>query len=454
MEEKQKFIIVDNKETRLVIRHLYEELSEYIKYLFNVVQAEVNAPNKDIALKINQILMKNVSKILVHCPNCKTDLAYNDLINTSKDDKIINELTKENSIMEECLFEIFDHLNNRNLFKDLDGVIEMCMSKGFKPSYCYKYILEKFNFKNEEVASKVSSDCESFITDLVKKYSNSKYMDNIFGKLSKEGGCGIKKDISTSVKYLQKGVDKKYPPACNTLGYMYLQGVDKIFKDSAEAVKLFEIGANEKDTNCLTNLGWCYDYGEGVEQNHKKAFDLYLEAAYLGNIKAMSNVGYSYRHGQGCEKNPKKCIEWLAKSSELGDPSGQQNLGFCYEIGFGVKEDKNSAFRLFMNAAESGYGPACNNVGFCYENGYGVKKDLNSAFYWYKKGAEQNHARSMTYVGFFYLKGLVVKQNTESAIEWFNKAIKLGDSEAKYAIEFVRKEYKDEQPVNKRNIIY
>lgn len=258
MEEKQKFIIVDNKETRLVIRHLYEELSEYIKYLFNVVQAEVNAPNKDIALKINQILMKNVSKILVHCPNCKTDLAYNDLINTSKDDKIINELTKENSIMEECLFEIFDHLNNRNLFKDLDGVIEMCMSKGFKPSYCYKYILEKFNFKNEEVASKISSDCESFITDLVKKYSNSKYMDNIFGKLSKEGGCGIKKDISTSVKYLQKGVDKKYPPACNTLGYMYLQGVDKIFKDSAEAAKLFEIGANEKDTNCLTNLGWCY----------------------------------------------------------------------------------------------------------------------------------------------------------------------------------------------------
>lgn len=523
--KKNKFIIVDNRETRLAVRHLYEELSVYLKHIIKDSEAEVHLPNQDVALFINKILVNHTNKILVKCPNCKTELAYNDLMNDAIDPKIkefYDKKLKELEIAENCLFETFDYLYNRNLFYELNDVYDECIKQGFKQSIPYKFLLEKevytntynntygendinnpftnknvlkesknklpkinhpyFNSKiyketrsvnnvkktnkdteyenkslsdnsnlaHKKILENLSKLSEDFIDELGEKTNpkkeNNKYMQTLIGRLAKEGVCGVKYNIPTSIKLLNQAVENNHFPACNTLGYMHLKGIPGILEvDLNKAFRLFSLGATYKDTNCMTNLGYCYDYGLGIDINHEKAFELYKEAAKMGNIKAMSNLGYSYRHGQGCEKNAKKCIEWLYKASEKGDPSGQLNLGFCFQIGFGVKEDKEAAFRLFMNAAISNNPAGCSNVAFCYENGYGVEKDLENSFHWYLKAAELNHTKSMTKVGLCYVKGDYVKQNTSEAMKWFNLAIANGDPEAKYAVEFVREEKQIEE---------
>lgn len=54
-------IIVNNKDSQLRVRYLYEELSEYFTFLYNNHKgSEVSQPNKDLSIRINQILSKNI----------------------------------------------------------------------------------------------------------------------------------------------------------------------------------------------------------------------------------------------------------------------------------------------------------------------------------------------------------------------------------------------------------
>jgi len=73
-------------------------------------------------------------------------------------------------------------------------------------------------------------------------------------------------------------------------------------KPSAEFKKLIQ-KAGKGDAKAQYNLGVMYDQGQGVEQDHKKAFGWYKKAAEQGVAKAQYNLGVMYDQGQGVPKN-------------------------------------------------------------------------------------------------------------------------------------------------------
>ena len=66
-------------------------------------------------------------------------------------------------------------------------------------------------------------------------------------------------------------------------------------------------------------------------KNPKKAFELLLEAANLGDPLAMDSVGGFYSSGQGgAEKSCSKAMEWFEKAATSGYGLAANNLAYLY----------------------------------------------------------------------------------------------------------------------------
>src|SRR5947207_2674323 len=79
-------------------------------------------------------------------------------------------------------------------------------------------------------------------------------------------------------------------------------------------------------------------------QNYKKAFELYYESANNGHGGSQNNLGYCCQYGQGVDKDYKLAFEWYSKSANNGCGEGQNNLGYCYQNGQGTDKDYKKAF--------------------------------------------------------------------------------------------------------------
>ncbi len=77
-------------------------------------------------------------------------------------------------------------------------------------------------------------------------------------------------------------------------------------------------------------------------------------AVVQGDAEAQSCLGFCYETGDGVEKNYKKAIYWYTKAAKQGIAGAQFNLGVWYANGIGVNRDVNSAKLWFRKASEQG----------------------------------------------------------------------------------------------------
>ena len=61
-----------------------------------------------------------------------------------------------------------------------------------------------------------------------------------------------------------------------------------------------------------SNLGYMYDKGEGVPEDHRKAVKWYRQAAEQGHAVAQSNLGYMYDKGEGVPEDNQEAVKWFA----------------------------------------------------------------------------------------------------------------------------------------------
>ncbi|TNI60452.1 hypothetical protein CF121_12500 [Aeromonas media] len=184
-------------------------------------------------------------------------------------------------------------------------------------------------------------------------------------------------------------------------------------------------------------LGERYDYGFGVEQSDRKAFEWYQKAAEQGYSDAQCNLGCMYQNGQGTTQNDTAAAEWYHKAAEQGDADAQCNLGWMYDAGKGVEKNDNAAVQWYRRAAEKGLARAQCNLGVMYRLGRGVDRDINAAVYWYRKANKGKNAQGSTNLGQLYMHGVGVMQSYAKAQALFRKAARNARPELRFkAIEF------------------
>ena len=219
--------------------------------------------------------------------------------------------------------------------------------------------------------------------------------------------------------------------------------------------KLFERAEKGKSSS-QNDLGNCYSYGIGLEQDKLKGLDWYKKAAEKGLSDAIYNVGNCYFHGEGVEKDLSEALKWFQlaaekkhnvaqyyvarcyeelhypdyevyaayrKAAEMGESKSQQILGEMYQEGScSVTKDEVEAVSWYRKSAEqwNPYAECC--LGECYDFGIGVKKSPKEALKWYKRAASFGSDSAQLRIGLCYLFGNAVRKDEQMAVRWFRKA--------------------------------
>ncbi|RIB00988.1 kinase-like domain-containing protein [Gigaspora rosea] len=96
-------------------------------------------------------------------------------------------------------------------------------------------------------------------------------------------------------------------------------------------------------------------------------------------------LGYCYEYGIGIEKDEKKAFTWYQKSADMNDYNGMYQVGYCYYLGIGVEIDKNKAFTYYLKSAEAGNFMGIWKTAWCYRYGIGVEESYDKFYKWIKK---------------------------------------------------------------------
>ena len=127
---------------------------------------------------------------------------------------------------------------------------------------------------------------------------------------------------------------------------------------------LFEIAndmLHKDDPNEQFALGFCYEFGIGVEQDYKKAFEEYLKSAEQNNAYGQEKLSYFYFKGYGIEPNCEKSAYWLKKAANIL-PSAQFMIGIYFFTGMGVSLSKKQALKWLNRALKNGVDSAQNYI--------------------------------------------------------------------------------------------
>lgn len=99
---------------------------------------------------------------------------------------------------------------------------------------------------------------------------------------------------------------------------------DGVAEDNDLAAKLLMQAHGMGHVEATYNLGICYHYGYGVDENLQKSFELYMESAEHGYGKGMELVGRFFNRGIHVKKDRVKAEYWLHKAMMSGDPEAVQ----------------------------------------------------------------------------------------------------------------------------------
>jgi TPR repeat protein len=71
-------------------------------------------------------------------------------------------------------------------------------------------------------------------------------------------------------------------------------------------------------------LGCCYENGDGVPQDYKKALEWYRVAAEDGAIDAEYNIGRCYYLGRGVKQDSVEGNNWMMRAAKHGHKEAQE----------------------------------------------------------------------------------------------------------------------------------
>lgn len=90
------------------------------------------------------------------------------------------------------------------------------------------------------------------------------------------------------------------------------------------------------------------------KSNPPRNFAYFLQRAEQGDKIAQYNLAVCFDKGDGVMKNEKKAFEYYQMAAQQDYAPAQYNLGVCYEDGTGVEMNTNMAMKFYQLAADQG----------------------------------------------------------------------------------------------------
>ncbi len=104
-------------------------------------------------------------------------------------------------------------------------------------------------------------------------------------------------------------------------------GVDAAKRgDHGTALKEFRRLAEQRPASAQYNLGYIYEYGQGVPQDYQEAMKWWRLAADQGVADAQNNLGYMFFKGQGVQRNYDRAYMWITLAAAQGNEKAAKGL--------------------------------------------------------------------------------------------------------------------------------
>jgi hypothetical protein len=220
-------------------------------------------------------------------------------------------------------------------------------------------------------------------------------------------GSGVKQDLAAAVVMWRKAAAQGHADSINALADAYDRG-QGVPVDKAEAQRLYRLAAERGSKEARKTLAESSkppgnragqaDFDEGAQlytaKDYAAAARAFLRAAEMGHPRAQLQIGYQYNYGEGVAANPAEAAKWYGRAAAQGDASAQANLGNLYERGRGVREDWVEAARWYQKSADADGTSGEFALGRAYQFGIGVPQNRKLAIYWFQKAGFQGHAQA------------------------------------------------------------
>ena len=229
-------------------------------------------------------------------------------------------------------------------------------------------------------------------------------------------------DRNLAFQYYQKSAEKLYPNAIHQVGVMYRDGLGT----NRELVKMEQYlvrGAESGFMPSIVLLYELYSQGKLIPRDDKKAFNMALLAAKLGNVAFMYKVAAMYAEGQGVDVDPNSSAKWyeVYNNSNL---FWHQMWAADYLNCNGINTN-TTVEQIYKNASESSNTWA---VGNYISNLVSQKHNSESTIGNLRYLAEYNNLDAARRLANIYHDGVGVSKNYPEALKWFEVAANLGDT--------------------------
>ena len=238
--------------------------------------------------------------------------------------------------------------------------------------------------------------------------------------------------------------------------------------DYAVAHKEFLRLAKEGHASAQYNLGFLYDYGEGVQQDLSEAAKWYRKAAEQGLAQAQFSLGIMYESGTGVSRDLARSYKWYGVAAETLAPGktrdtviesrdrianqlNQDQLAAAQKMiasfrtarspktideNSGTSSAEGRTATADQDAVKAPGGGAITSERARYESALAAlqSRDYVTAYRQILPLAHQGHAHAQYTVGFLYDFGRGVEQDYGEAAKWYREAAEQGLPEAQIAL--------------------
>lgn len=203
----------------------------------------------------------------------------------------------------------------------------------------------------------------------------------------------------------------------------------------AGAISLYRPAAVAGNPHAMTQLGLCYDLGNGVPADSVEAMRWYRKAADAGDLTAMAYIGGMYSDGSGVPISYPQALAWYHKSADAGGTAGMNKLGLAYEGGLGVPKNPAIALQWYLKAANLGDRYAMINLSKMYIGRSGIPQDVHQTLRWDQKAADLGDSNAMNTLATIYEAGWKdIPRDSKKADYWYTKAAALGNENARESL--------------------
>lgn len=142
--------------------------------------------------------------------------------------------------------------------------------------------------------------------------------------------------------------------ATRSLAYMRLDPNEKRF-DASEAAEMLQKVADQGDPEAQYELGRLYELGIGVEQDVKKAVELFKKSADADYADAINDLGFlHYQGGLGVPRDPKRAIALFERAANLRHPEAMFNYAALIDDGVVKGKTLEDSARYLYESLRSG----------------------------------------------------------------------------------------------------